>query len=109
MEREGGEILPQIVIIIDELADLMMVAPTMLRTASADWPNGKGCRHASCACNTKAVRQCHNRSYKSKYTFQNIFCGIIPGRSRTILDMAGAEKLLGKGICCFILLVCRSL
>jgi len=27
LKREGGEILPQIVIIIDELADLMMVAP----------------------------------------------------------------------------------
>ena len=37
--KDGEPMMPQMVIIIDELADLMMVSPARWRTASAAWPN----------------------------------------------------------------------
>ena len=34
---------------------------------------------------------------KGQHTFQGILCGFSQVDSRTIFDMSGAEKLLGKG------------
>lgn len=42
MEKEGMAKLPQVVIIVDELADLMMVAPMMLKMQYVDLHKWQG-------------------------------------------------------------------
>ena len=83
---------------IDELADLMLVAPQRSRRRSCAWRNSRG-RPAS----TSSSRRSGRRSTSSP----GLIKANIPSRiafavssqvdSRTILDMAGAERLLGRG------------
>ena len=109
MENSGGVKLPQIVIIIDELADLMMVAAKEVEDyicRLAQLARAAGL-HLIVATQRPTV-DVITGLIKANIPTRIAFAVASQVDSRTIIDRGGAEKLLGKGDMLYAPQGCRT-
>jgi len=101
--KRNGERLPRIVIVLDELADLMMMAPdeterTLVRLAQMARATGMHLVVATQRPSTDIVTGLIKANFPARISFA-VASGI---DSRVILDTSGAESLLGRGDMLFL-------
>jgi S-DNA-T family DNA segregation ATPase FtsK/SpoIIIE len=103
MTKDGKELLPYIVLVVDELADLMAsrgreIEASIVRLAQMARAVGIHLILATQRPSTEVITGLIKANITSRITFQ-VASQI---DSRTVLDAAGAEKLLGAGDMLFI-------